>query len=1224
MRRTFIRFGLTRAALVVSATLSFVFAANADVKVSEVMPCNISTYMVNQNYKGWVELQYDANSGDELSKIQLLHYKLNKSKELVYEWSVNLSGMEGKSCDGYAVYCFDGSDMDSKTVKKFDSKGGAIVLKKSGCVVDSFIYDATQTHVSYGIYGSSKGYMEPTPMKANSQSYSSLACRCALPKFDTNTKPGVLYQTTYVRLSCATADATIHYTTDGSEPTDKSTCYCQEGIKVENGHAAVIRARAYADGKISSPILTGTFLFVDDAHKNCGGNSFTLPIVSIVTDNANLYDEATGIYTDGNGTYSDYPTTSCLKEKSEGKKLNYIMDWDRPGNFEYIVNGHAVLSHEVDLSVMGGCSRKYDVKSLKIKAGNRMGDGNSKLNYDFFSDKVGNVYKSLQLRNGGNGHEQKYIRCRDGFMQAIAKPMNIDLQAYQPVAFYLNGEYLGLMGLRERTNKAYVESNYGLDGEDIDVIEITNNEEITATCGDKEAYNKLVSFLESNNPTGDSYYAEAAKMMDMDEYIDYQIFQQFIVNTDWPGNNSKLWRERNNGRFRWIVFDTDFGLGLYNSGDDNHCFRDVNMIEWASGKEGTISNWANNESWKTTIFRHLLQNPTFKEKFVNRYLMHLGSTFKPAKIEATWDSIQGLVKNEFCATFNSELSDHGMVDFAKDRPSYIYEHLKGICPEYSGYAKIKVLSSVSGAHILMNGDLIPADSMSGKYFINKQLRLEAYAPAGYKFVGWKSGDGNKDVPVEPQVVVDTTNLAYTSDRVWKYYTAPAGIDGTSWQGKIFTDTKWKTGSGRMGYNDKTDNEGYDTPIESGEKGDHYATVYFRSKFNIDDVSSISAIVARITFDDGYAFYVNGREIRRSNLPEAKPTAFIGQYANDSTEVVIIPSSWLKSGENIFAIELHQHEATSSDVTLLFEEAIVKGDGSNQSQHSGEYISTDPVLLTTVNGDMTLKAVFEETYDCDLPAGIYINELCSSNKSEGGTPDEYGNYPDWFEVYNSGNETVDLAGYYLTDKTRESDAKKYMIPYGYEVTKIAPKSRIVFWADNMSFRGPLHVGFKLSSDEGSYVALNKACKDYVDVVDYVIYSSAGPNQSVGYASDGGSDWVTFGVCSEGIVYYPTPGGANSSYMCNSDECFYTSVEETEVDEDFTVAVYPNPVLDLLNIKVADAESISLSIYDNIGRLCGNYTDLSASVSLNVKYLTPGVYHLEIMAGGEVYKRTILKK
>ena len=53
------------------------------------------------------------------------------------------------------------------------------------------------------------------------------------------------------------------------------------------------------------------------------------------------------------------------------------------------------------------------------------------------------------------------VRVRDGYMQALSKPMNLDYQAYQPVAYYLNGEYKGLMGLRERTNKDYVEANYG-------------------------------------------------------------------------------------------------------------------------------------------------------------------------------------------------------------------------------------------------------------------------------------------------------------------------------------------------------------------------------------------------------------------------------------------------------------------------------------------------------------------------------------------------------------------------------------------------------------------------------------------------------------------------------------------------------------------------------------------------------------------------------------------
>lgn len=1228
--KTFIRIGLTCAAAL-AAGLSNGYA-NDDVKVSEVMPCNISTYMVDQNYTGWLELQNNTASSVDINGYTILHYKFDKNDAPKYEWSWDVKDLT-ISANGYKVICFDGSDMDSKNSRKLDSNGGVVVVKdQSGEVVDSFTYLATQTHISYGIYKGVAGYMEPTPKKSNTASYASLSYRCIAPYFD-GAQPGVQSSSNVtVNIKCKTQNVSIYYTTNGSEPTTESSLYdANKGIKIENAKNTVIRARAYKDGMISSPILTGSFLFMDDKHRGCGTDRFTLPIVSIVTDKANFYDEKIGIYVDGDGTYSEMATTSCLPQT----KLNYIMDWTRPGNFEYIVDDKEVLNHEVDLAVMGGCSRQYDVKSLKIKAGNRMGSGNTKLKYDFFADKIGNEYKSLQLRNGGNGYETDYLRFRDGFMQSIAKPMNIDYQAYQPVAYFINGKYAGLMGLRERTNKAYVESNYGLSDSKIDVLEITNKNGVVATCGDKEAYNALVSFLENNDPKSEDYYEKASKLMDMDEYLDYQIFQQFIVNTDWPGNNTKVWRSRENGRFRWVTFDTDFGLGLYGEGGNNNCVVSNNMIDWASGK-GSRSNWANgtnngfteDSKWKTTIFSHLIQNPTFKQRFVNRYLLHLSTTFKYEKIEAKWDSIVGLVEKEYCAFSGHVPSDYEasskMLKFAKQRPDYIYGHLQDLVGA-DGYVTMNVKSSTSSAHIMMNDELMPKANMSTKYFKGQQVKLEAITPSGYKFLGWKSGDESSATtqPVQETITVDTTGLTYTNTREWKYFTSADGFSSKDWRRDGFNDSDWKTGSGKMGYHDK-DASSYNTVIESGEKGDHYATVYFRSTFNINDLSDINAIVARITFDDGYALYVNGNRVQASNLTDFSGDAFIGQWANDSTERVVITKDYLKEGTNIFAVEVHQHEAKSSDLTLIFEESVVYAVQTPTTVVSGEYLSTNPIFVTKLKGDVTLRAVFEKLKDCEIP-DIYINEICSSNSNTtGGTKDDLGNYPDWFEVYNATADTINLAGMYLTDKANKQT--KYMIPYGYAETKVAPKGRVVFWADGMPYLGPLHIGFKLENVDNGYLGLFTACGEDVNPIDEVDYVELGSNKSYGLVNDGTGNWVIFGDCDNGKVYLPTPGDVNSSHSCKTDECFLSDVADEEIAEEVTptLAVYPIPTKDVVNVMVKNAESMEIYIYDNLGRRIQRHERMNGLATINLEGYASGVYHLEIIANGEVYKQTIIKE
>ena len=194
----------------------------------------------------------------------------------------------------------------------------------------------------------------------------------------------------------------------------------------------------------------------------------------------------------------------------------------------------------------------------------------------------------------------------------------------QPIAYYINGVYQGLMNLNERTNADYIEANHDIEEDKIDLITLSDQLGIRASVGTKDAYTNLTKHINQfwkMDPT--EYYEGACARMDMDEYVDHNIFQQFIVNTDWPGNNTKIWREKDGGKFRWMLFDTDFGLGL--PGYEYLGSFTKNMIKWCSGDGNP--QWANNRSWMTEIFDGLKRNKMFERKFTTKYLIHLSTTF---------------------------------------------------------------------------------------------------------------------------------------------------------------------------------------------------------------------------------------------------------------------------------------------------------------------------------------------------------------------------------------------------------------------------------------------------------------------------------------------------------------------------------------------------------------------------------------------------------------------
>ena len=640
------------------------------ISISEIMPCNLSTYMDSDyyNFSGYIEFENSGTCRENLKSYTITHYKLKKKGKYALKWEWEIQQDYYVESNSRNLLWFDerytdeaGKGKNNKNAHspyKLDTDGGYIIISKEGVIIDSVAYGKMDAHVSFGRDESGAiGYMDPSPRQANNQAFETLTedDRCE-PVYFSETG-GIKEGKFSLALSCDTKGAKIYYTINGSEPNKTNGILYDSLISIEKN--TCVRARAYHANKITSAITTHSYIFSDDAHEKCGG--LTIPIVSLTVENTYFYDDMIGIYTTGkNGIQGD---------KDCSGYGNYNQDWQRPLNFEYIVDGEQEVSREVESSIVGGCSITETVKSLSLKTSKQT--GREYYDYAFFVSKPEINHKTIHLRNGGTDH--RGLRFRDGIMQTFAIGMNIDYQAYQPVAYYLNGKYMGLMNLNERTNADYVESNYGIDGDDIDLVVISDQKGIYTSKGDLEAYNELVDYLSESNPEDENYFAGACERMDMDEYIDYQIIQQFMVNMDWPGNNTKIWRERKEGsKFRWILFDMDYGLGM-----NNFKSYKTNMIKWCQGENASY-NWATKKDWMTKIFANLSKNTEFKKKFYLRFMEQLETTFSQERIATVFDSITTMIDEEFCATKGQTATNaaKSIKEYAMNRPEVIKEQLR--------------------------------------------------------------------------------------------------------------------------------------------------------------------------------------------------------------------------------------------------------------------------------------------------------------------------------------------------------------------------------------------------------------------------------------------------------------------------------------------------------------------------------------------------------------------
>jgi hypothetical protein len=142
----------------------------------------------------------------------------------------------------------------------------------------------------------------------------------------------------------------------------------------------------------------------------------------------------------------------------------------------------------------------------------------------------------------------------------------------------------------------------------------------------------------------------------------------------------------------------------------------------------------------------------------------------------------------------------------------------------------------------------------------------------------------------------------------------------------------------------------------------------------------------------------------------------------------------------------------------------------------------------------------------LASSVTINELMADNSAAVESP--MGTFPDWVELYNGGNSSVDISGWYLTDNT---DKANWQFAEG---TIIEKGGYLVIWADGDTSLGPLHTDFKLNAN-GETLRLLQS--DAETLVDSVRFYKQIQDVSYGRLSDGEDSWFYFA--------YSTPGAAN---------------------------------------------------------------------------------------------------
>jgi hypothetical protein len=166
------------------------------------------------------------------------------------------------------------------------------------------------------------------------------------------------------------------------------------------------------------------------------------------------------------------------------------------------------------------------------------------------------------------------------------------------------------------------------------------------------------------------------------------------------------------------------------------------------------------------------------------------------------------------------------------------------------------------------------------------------------------------------LTLDETQLV-PKGMIWRYLDDGSN-QGTAWQLPSFNHSSWNKGPAELGYGDGDEQ----TEVSFGPNSDaKYPTTYFRGEFEVVDPLLITDLTMGLQRDDGAVIYLNGTEIARQNMDPGAVThlTFANTTVDGAVEYAwnwsVIDPALLVVGTNVVAVEIHQANLTSSDISF---------------------------------------------------------------------------------------------------------------------------------------------------------------------------------------------------------------------------------------------------------------------------------------------------------------------
>jgi hypothetical protein len=1102
--------------------LFFSTLAHGQLSINEVMSNNQNSFPDNDgDYSDWIEIYNDGPSS-----VNLNGYYLSDNPDSMQKWRIPSIVLNSGSFT--IIWCSGKNKFGTNKHTNFsiDSQGETIFLSDPSLnVVDNISPTILPPDITYGRLpnGSSNlGLLSTPTFKTSNNTTTFLSGTINDPPLF-NLPGGFYISPQQISLTHSDPSAVIHYTLDGSDPTENSPVYSgpisiQSRIGEPNYYSlirtcykvhfflpdwnppasevfkcSIIRARAFRTGYSPGPIQTYSY-FIDPSIYSRYGN---LPVVSIVSDPKNLFNDTTGIYVPG----INYQPGTFL--------ANYYESWDRPANIEmYVPGGMNAFNGNFKISINGQSSPSSPQKGINVNAS--VDFGPAKINYPLFKttdNRVNHIQKFDKIKFRAWGSDRNYALFRDAYCESFMTKSDLDIEAYRPVVVFIDGEYWGIQEMRERNrNPEYYESHYLINKKNpgFDILDGSGN---IVLYGDAIHWDAMINFINQNSMSNPADYNYIKSQMDVHSFMLNYLHSIYFARGDWPDQNEGKWRPHTpNGKWKWMQWDMDNSVAYYL----NPWYDMFNLVINGSRGYGP-----------SELFNNLMQSDEFKTDFINLMADYMNTEFLPQLAQYKVDQMRNELlpyfsefQDRWQENYNWQNQTDSMKWWVNLRPQFIKQQIQNTFNSPSVRNLQLDVSDTAKGNIKVNSILLDQNTTrlnvntfpwTGQYFEDILVPLKAIPKPGCRFVAWlPANDTNQEIKIN--LTQDTSIIAlFDIDPNYVYLLPPVINEVMSSNATAITDN----------YGDFDD----------------WLEIYNPNGDSID--------LAGYYLTDNFVLPTRFQLAVGSDSTKIPPHGFLLVWIDDDIDQGILHANFKFNSTGDFIALIDPNGETIVD-SLRFQSLLPDVSYGCVYDAATQFTTFQPSTPGATNAAIV------------IPENLYINELQTMNFST--IQDNYGEYNQWIEIYNPNLDTVDLAGWKITDDP--SGVNGYTFSLNNDSTKISPQGFKLLWSDFDLSQGVFHLNFSL---------LQSGCvwlyKTQNILSDSICYSGLTLDHSYGRITDGNPTWMHFSI--------PTPDSNNADLSVNIS---YNSENEG-------LFAFPNPVGDQW---VYFNQEITFTLFDLVGR------------------------------------------